>query len=83
MFVKHCWDDHIGELINRWEQLMESLKINIKINRKYFVSEIKDPMEEIYLHGFSDASEKAYACCIYLKAVARSGNVSISFVTSK
>ena len=77
------WDDHIGELINRWEQLMESLKINIKINRKYFVSEIKDPMEEIYLHGFSDASENAYACCIYLKAVARSGNVSISFVTSK
>ena len=35
------------------------------------------------LHGFSDVSEKAYGCCIYLKCITKSNFISSSLVTSK
>ena len=35
------------------------------------------------LHGFSDASEKAYGCCIYLKCITKNNLISSSLVASK
>ena len=35
------------------------------------------------LHGFSDASEKAYGCCIYLKCITKSNFISSLLVASK
>ena len=35
------------------------------------------------MHGYSDAAEKAFAACIYIQAITRSGNVQVSFVTAK
>ena len=35
------------------------------------------------LHGFSDASEKAYGCCIYLKCITKNNFISSSLVASK
>ena len=34
-------------------------------------------------HGFSDASEKAYGCCLYLKCVTKNNFISTSLVASK
>ena len=45
--------------------------------------DIRDPAEQYYLHGFSDASNSAYAAVVYIKAVTKYGNISVTFVTSK
>ena len=35
------------------------------------------------LYGFSDASEKTYGCCIYLKCITKNNSISSSLVASK
>ena len=42
-----------------------------------------NPIKRRFLHGFTDASEKAYGACVYLKTVTRSGNINVSLVTAK
>ena len=53
------------------------------LKRCYYLHDIGDPIVGIYLHGFSDASKVAFGACIYMKAVAKSGNVNMSLVTAK
>nr|CAI5859532.1 unnamed protein product [Callosobruchus analis] len=38
---------------------------------------------EIQLHGFSDASEKAYGCCLYIRVVSKNGSVVSHLLCSK
>ena len=53
------------------------------IERCYCLSDINDPFVCVEIHGFSDASEIAYGGCIYFKFIRRSGDIKVSFVTSK
>ena len=48
-----------------------------------FIYHTHDPIENCYLHGFSDSSLSAYVACIYLKSLSRSGNVFVQFATAK
>ena len=45
--------------------------------------DIRDPVEKYYLHGFSDASNSAYAAVVYIKRVTKYGNISVTLMTSK
>ena len=65
----------IGELKSSWDKIVLPLENveNVKLNRWYFINEISDSVDTISLHGFSDASELAYAACIYNKSIRRSG----------
>ena len=79
------WDGHIGDLESKWISIVNSLKMFavMKIPRCYYVRNVHDPVDNVYLHGFSDASTVAYGACVYLKAVTRSGKISVSLVTAK
>ena len=79
------WDDSIGELLVEWKKICENLKRceKIVIKRCYFIYNLSDPIKEIYLHGLLDASQSAYAACIYLQSVTQLGNVTVKFVTAK
>ena len=90
LFQKICklninWDDSIGELLVEWKKICESLKRceEIVINRCCFNYNLSDSIKEISLHGFSDASQSAYAACIYLQSVTQLGSVTVKFVTAK
>jgi len=50
----------------------------VKIPRCYYL-----PVVLNQIHGFSDASERAYAAVVYLMSVYCSGNVSINIVALK
>ena len=44
---------------------------------------MNDPIEFIYLHGFSDAFTIAYGACVNIKYVSKAGNIKVLFVISK
>ena len=51
--------------------------------RVYCVQNIHDPIVSVQVHGFSDASERAYGCCIYLRFLLKSNNVKVNLVSAK
>ena len=72
------WDDKLSEELKcKWLKIIENMKRveNVIIDRCYCVTEINDPIIDTELHGFSDASQVAYGCCIYFKFTSKCGKV--------
>lgn len=60
------WDESVPLSIHtKWVEFRNQLPLLEKISFDRFIS-ISDPLE-IQMHGFCDASEKAYGACIYLR----------------
>ena len=73
------WDEVLPpDLIIVWQQLLNDLKNfgEIRVLRSYCFSSSDDPVISRELHGFSDASKRAYGCCIYLRTEFTSDRVS-------
>ena len=84
--LKLSWDETINdELAARWQKLLrDCVKFDsLVINRHYLHGRELSDVARLELHGFSDASGKAYACVIYLRAVFHNGDVLMTFVASK
>ena len=64
---KYHWDDQLSEnLVYVLQKLLMILIILIVLffKRKYCFTSIDDPVVNIPLHGFSDASLRANECCV-------------------
>ena len=61
------WNNNIVELVNKWDEIIESLASLeiIYFKRCYYLHYICDPVEKYHLHGFSNASDSAYAAVVY------------------
>lgn len=76
------WDEipptHISE---KWLQYKLELPLlsDFSIPRRY----VTDNFKTCELHGFSDASQKAYACCIYFRVFKYDNTYEIFFVAAK
>lgn len=81
--TKINWDELIeGELLKKWEKVLNdfALSESISFPRSYaWVEDVKN----VQLHIFSDASNKAYGCCAYLRFLFKSDEIKTSLVTSK
>ena len=79
------WDDFIGEeSCKKWHIVVNEMKnfVNIAVKHCYFDNNF-DNIEKVYFHGFLDASEAAYAACVYIKYVTKAGNIGVKLISSK
>ena len=82
--MKVDWDDPVPSSVHEpWLQWRSELHLLSKrhIPRCYFPKDAH--ISIIQLHGFSDASESAYAGVVYLRMVDTEGRVHVSLVMSK
>lgn len=80
--LKLDWDESVPEDIQtRWNDFIHQLPLlnQIRFNRRV----IGDNQERIELHGFCDASERAYGACIYLRSVDQAGDSSVQLLCAK
>ena len=78
------WDDPVPDISQQtWSQWRDELQILSTrcLPRCYFPKDVSITLTE--LHGFSDASEVAYAGVVYLRMMDQSGNIHTSLVMSK
>ena len=80
------WDQELeGPLLTKWKQFIRDLEAlsQIRVPRYYHIHQ-HTPIT-LQIHGFSDASERAYAAVVYtyLRTVYSNGTVSTSILTSK
>ena len=79
------WDDPIPEEFEKtftsWVDQLKGLD-EFQVPRCY-VKLSWEKMKELEIHAFSDASEKAYGACIYLKIKEEDDSVVVSFVMAK
>ena len=74
------WDDKLPDnLLQRWIQLRNELPLleSIKIPRWIGIKGVFE------IHGFSDASEKAYGAVVYLKSIDNNGVSNINLLLAK
>ncbi|KAL0902136.1 hypothetical protein ABMA27_000080 [Loxostege sticticalis] len=79
---KYDWDDDVSsEIKELWFSFSATLPFlnNLKIPR-WILSDNSDHYE---IHVFSDASERAYGACLYVRSVSHSGFVTVHLLTSK
>ena len=60
------WDDPLPETLNtQWAEIKQDLILLNEINIPRYVFTSKERKSEV--HGFADASQRAYGCCIYTR----------------
>ena len=82
--MKVEWDDVIPDsILDVWLQWRNELDLlsSHHVPRCYYPKTVH--VASMQLHGFSDASERAYAGVIYLRVTDSQGGVHVSLVTSK
>ena len=78
------WDAPLkGNTLKQWNHLMAEARAlsQIQIPCCYFSS--NSSPTEVQLHGFSDASEQAFAAAVYLRAVYPDGTITTRLVAAK
>lgn len=78
------WDDPVPPTIRQvWSQWRNELQLlsTRHIPRCYFPKQVK--VVSLQLHGFSDASQLAYAGVVYMRIVDEHGDIHTSLVISK
>ena len=79
---KTNWDIELkGESLRKWKLFLQDLNLVdcYRIPRCYFARQRVD----IQLHGFSNASERAYAAVVYIRSTYSDGQVEVRPVASK
>ena len=82
--LKLGWDDNVPlHLENKWWEWLDSLpELNeLSFNRCVVPDSFENGVFE--LHHFSDASERSYGACSYLRVITPQGKIHVSLLASK
>jgi hypothetical protein len=77
------WDEELPEdLKTSWTIILNQLHLlnQIRIPRKVIESY---PYKSLEIHGFSDASQVAYGCCVYVRVIDANGKISVKLLCAK
>ena len=77
------WDDPLSsELLTKWRNILSQLHClnSVQVPRCYFGG---DPCTTRQLHGFCDASDRAFAAVVYLRSVYDNNCVKTVLIASK
>ncbi|XP_043604824.1 uncharacterized protein LOC122577568 [Bombus pyrosoma] len=80
--LKVDWDESLpADLHSEWDRYYAQLPLlnEIRFPRKTIIK----AAIEIELHGFCDASEKAYGACVYLRSLDPHGRIQTCLLTAK
>lgn len=79
------WDTQLpDELLKEWQSLVDGLAEFDEISfDRYFGIKDRTDLDSIELHGFSDASDRAYGACAYVCFRYNDGTCKNSLVTAK
>lgn len=81
--LKCQWDDKIlANYSNRWSKFYAKLPCLNALQIPRWTKQGSDA-QHCTLHGFSDASNKAYAAAVYLRAAHIDGSVTVSLLIAK
>ncbi|XP_055909824.1 uncharacterized protein LOC129944422 [Eupeodes corollae] len=79
---KTDWDESVqARIFTEWEAFRNHLKELELVKVPRYVLSLRSRNTQI--HGFSDASLRAYGCCVYLRSVDENGVVSCNLITAK
>ncbi|XP_068734548.1 uncharacterized protein [Montipora capricornis] len=83
---KMGWDDPVEMFIHeQWLKLTQDLKMVgvVQLKRHYFHGKSLSELQSVPLHGFADASERAYGGVVYLRVELTDGTMFTELVTSR
>ncbi|XP_062716565.1 uncharacterized protein LOC134291988 [Aedes albopictus] len=77
------WDEPLDdELQQRWHEFRENLLALRNLSVPRWVTPVVKPAST-QIHGFCDASLKAYGACLYIRVTADDGTISVNLLTAK
>lgn len=89
VFLQNLWKENLDwdsvlplELQKEWKFFRKQLEALPQIRIPRFVLS-QHGSSTIELHGFGDASKRCYGCCIYLRVIDVSGNISVRLLCAK
>ena len=84
--LKLMWDQEVPQNIETaWLSWLKDLSDldQVRIPRCIKPQDFTDSNSVLELHHFSDASQKAYGCCSYIRCINQDGHVNTALIMSK
>jgi len=77
------WDESLpSDIFTKWSSYIADIQsLNGFGVRRWIIGEVADT--EIQLHGFCDASERAYGACVYVRSCGRSNLIQSQLLCAK